>query len=194
MQTRLSRPAGMMFLMIVYEKGSKEMTAKQQYSIYAAGRGKGPVIKRFVLSQMSQLYPKGFYNEDPPDLAKFDEGYASLSNAVFLVAETASGAIAGTAAVRPYDGRFPEVQPKLGEGPVCEIVKFYVHAEHRRSGLGSRLYEAAEQFAREAGYEESYLHTSMFLPGGHPFWLSRGYNEFWRESEDIVHMIKGLWS
>jgi len=163
-----------------------------EYRIAVAGPEKRSDITKFVLALMRDLYPKGAYEENPRDLLFFEEVYARPENAVFLIAVDADGALLGTAAVRPYDRRFPEVEPTIGAGPVCEIVKFYIRPDRRRSGLGSRLYAEAERFAREAGYTESYLHTSLHLPGGYPFWLSRGYQERYWESDRIAHMSKKL--
>ncbi|XID93830.1 GNAT family N-acetyltransferase [Paenibacillaceae bacterium WGS1546] len=162
------------------------------YRIVPVDQDRSVEIKQFVMAMMSELYPKGSYYENPRDLAFFGDVYLRPTDAQFIVAEDAAGRIVGTSAVRPYDGRFSEVQPMLGSGPICEIVKFYVHPAKRKSGIGSRMYAAAERFAREAGYRESYLHTSLFLPGGYPFWQSRGYLEQYWESEEVVHMTKRL--
>ncbi|MFC5702387.1 GNAT family N-acetyltransferase [Cohnella faecalis] len=161
-----------------------------EFRILSADKGRSAEIKHFVLAMMSNLYPRGAYYENPYDLAFFEEVYIQPANANFFIAEDRKGRIVGTAAVKPYDRRFPEAEPFIGNGPVCEIVKFYIHPESRRMGIGSRLYEKAEQFAREAGYEENCLHTSLHLPGGYPFWQSRGYCERYWESERIVHMSK----
>ncbi|MBW7474013.1 GNAT family N-acetyltransferase [Paenibacillus oenotherae] len=166
------------------------MLQEMDYRIVSADADRGAEIKDFVLAQMGDLYPPGTYYENPHDLMFFEEVYIRSPNACFFIAEDASGVIIGTAAVRPYDRRFPEVEPALGSGPVCEIVKFYIHPDKRRKGIGARLYAQAERFAREAGYAESCLHTSLYLPGGYPFWQSRGYLQRYWESEVIVHMSK----
>lgn len=166
------------------------MVQETDYRIVPADKDRGAEIKDFVLTQMSGLYPQGTYYENPHDLAFFEDVYIKPANASFFIAEDNNGVIIGTAAVRPYDRRFPEVESAIGSGAVCEIVKFYIHPESRRMGVGTRLYTRAEQFAREAGYAESYLHTSTYLPGGYPFWQSRGYRERYWESEQIVHMSK----
>jgi GNAT superfamily N-acetyltransferase len=158
--------------------------------ILSAERNRIEEIKDFLFAMMSDLYPQGSYNENPNDLAFFEKVYIDPPDARFFIAEGADGRIRGTAAVRPYDRRFPEVEHAFGSGQVCEIVKFYIHPDCRRMGVGSRLYRKAEQFAREAGYEESYLHTSLYLPGGYPFWQSQNYIERYWESEQIVHMSK----
>ena len=160
------------------------------YRILAATAERQAEIKKFVLAMMSSLYPKGSYHEDPYDLAHFDDVYVRPANARFFIAVSADGATIGTASVKPYDRRFPEVESSIGNWPVCEVGKFYIHPSRRRQGVGSRLYRHAERFAREAGYGESYLHTSLYLPGGYPFWQSRGYIERYWESEQVVHMSK----
>jgi GNAT superfamily N-acetyltransferase len=147
-------------------------------------------VRAFVLGMMRDLYPPGSYYENPYDLAFFEDVYLQPANAGFFIAENDAGEIVGTAAVKPYDRRFGEVEPTLGGGPICEIAKVYLRPECRRLGIGSRLYACVEQLAREAGYAEGYLHTSLYLPGGYPFWLSRGYEVRYRESEQIAHLSK----
>jgi GNAT superfamily N-acetyltransferase len=163
-----------------------------EYRITVAMSERRNVITDFVLTMMRDLYPKGAYAADPQDLHLFEQVYVFPKNACFLIAEDVNGDLVGTAAFRPYDGRFPEMAPFLGDGLICEIVKVYIRPEWRRTGLGSRLYAQAEKMAKEAGFMESYLHTSTYLPGGYPFWKSRGYQERYWESERIVHMSKYL--
>lgn len=166
------------------------MKQRKETLIVSADAARSTEIKDFVLAMMSDLYPRGSYYENPHDLVFFKEVYIQPAHAGFFIAEDMNGCIIGTAAVRMYDRRFPELEPAFGSRSVCEIVKFYIHPDSRRMGIGSQLYVKAEQFAREAGYRESYLHISLYLPGGYPFWQSRGYSECYRESENIVHMSK----
>jgi GNAT superfamily N-acetyltransferase len=80
------------------------------------------------------------------DLREIEERYAGV-RAGFWVAE-ACGAIVGTAAIRPRDGE------------TCELKRLYVRAPFRGSGLGQRLYDHAEAFARAAGYARIWLDSS----------------------------------
>lgn len=162
------------------------------YQTIRANQEKRDEIKRFVLSVMSDLYPKGAYYENPYDLEHFEQVYVQPDNACFFIAINSEGDLIGTASVRPYDRRFKEVDRVIGAGPVCEMSRFYMHPDYRRLGIGRCLYDQAEHFAKEAGYAESYLHTSLFLPGGYPFWTTRGYRERYWESEQVVHMSKRL--
>lgn len=168
------------------------MERERAFRILSAGADKREEIKKFVLSIMSGLYPKGSYYENPHDLAFFEDVYVRPENACFFIAESESKDIIGTASIKPYDRRFPMMEAAIGTERVCEIAKFYIHPNHRRKGVGTQLYQKTEQFAWEAGYKESYLHTSIYLPGGFPFWQSCGYSERYWESDQIVHMSKKL--
>lgn len=163
----------------------------EQYAgIRVAEPGRRDEIRNFVLAMMRDLYPVGSYYENPYDLANFEEVYVQSADAKFWIAEDTGGRIIGTTAIRRYDERFPKVTSYLQGASVCEVVKCYIDPAWRRNGIGSRLYEAAESFIREAGYQESYLHTSLHLPGGYPFWKAKGYTGRYWESDEIVHMSK----
>lgn len=149
-------------------------------------------VTDFVKRMLSRLYQEGRYNPDPEDLARFMEVYIAPADACFFVAEDRLGDIIGSAAVRPYDSRFLYLHELLTEEPVCEMARFYIDDGYRRQGIGKELYAKAEAFAKEAGYKQCYLHTSVYLPGGYPFWISRGYEERFWETDQIVHMGKAV--
>ncbi|WP_248925862.1 GNAT family N-acetyltransferase [Paenibacillus hamazuiensis] len=149
-------------------------------------------IAAFVLPTMEKLYPPGAFNPDPDDLKRFAEVYVKPPDACFYVARDNGGTIIGTAAVRPYDRRFPFMNEIFGSRAVCEVTKVYIDVHLRRQGVGSALYRTVESFARQAGYEMSYLHTSTYLPGGFPFWVSRGYQICYDETDLVKHLSKLL--
>jgi putative acetyltransferase len=60
----------------------------------------------------------------------------------------ADGEVVGTVAIRPKDES------------TCEIKRLYLHPDARGGGLGQRLYEHAEAFARRAGYGRIWLDSS----------------------------------
>lgn len=80
------------------------------------------------------------------DLREAHERYAG-DRAGFWVLEDA-GEVVGTVAVRPKDER------------TCEIKRLYLRPDVRGAGLGQRLYEHAESFARRAGYARIWLDSS----------------------------------
>lgn len=80
------------------------------------------------------------------DLREAHERYAG-DRAGFWVLDD-DGEVVGTVAIRPKDER------------TCEIKRLYLRPDVRGSGLGQRLYEHAEAFARRAGYQRIWLDSS----------------------------------
>jgi putative acetyltransferase len=80
------------------------------------------------------------------DLREAHERYAG-ERAGFWVLDD-EGEVVGTVAIRPKDER------------TCEIKRLYLRPDVRGSGLGQRLFEHAEAFARRAGYERIWLDSS----------------------------------
>jgi GNAT superfamily N-acetyltransferase len=95
------------------------------------------------------------------DLREIEERYAG-AQAGFWVAE-ACGAIVGTAAIRPRDGE------------TCELKRLYVRAPFRGTGLGQRLYDYAEAFARSAGYARIWLDSSRRFAKAHRLYERNGF-------------------
>jgi GNAT superfamily N-acetyltransferase len=108
------------------------------------------------------------------DLA--DRRYAG-EDAGFWVAEV-DGAIVGTVAVRPKEGR------------TCEIKRLYLRSDMRGLGLGQALYDHAESFARAAGYERIWLDSSRRFARAHRLYERNGFvlvEQVDNEWEDSVY-------
>jgi putative acetyltransferase len=80
------------------------------------------------------------------DLHEAHERYAGDRAGLWVLDD--EGDVVGTVAIRPKDER------------TCEIKRLYLRPDVRGSGLGQRLYEHAEAFARRAGYERIWLDSS----------------------------------
>ena len=65
---------------------------------------------------------------------------------------------------------------------------------YRRHGIARKLVSIIEEFARDAGYREIYLHTHRYLESGIPFWTSLGYEITVEEDDydETTHMVKFL--
>jgi len=57
----------------------------------------------------------------------------------------------------------------------CEILGLVVDAEHRRTGAGRRLVEAAEHWAREQGLDQAGVRSNVARAESHPFYERLGY-------------------
>ena len=95
------------------------------------------------------------------DLSELAARYGS-ADAGFWVAESA-GAIIGTVAIRPKEGR------------TCELKRLYLSPSWRGQGLGQSLYSHAESFARSAGYEVIWVESSRRFGRAHRLYDRNGY-------------------
>jgi GNAT superfamily N-acetyltransferase len=95
------------------------------------------------------------------DLAAVPEHYCAPRGG-FWVAED-EGAIVGTVALRPKDAS------------TCELKRLYVRADCRGTGLGERLYQHAEAFARAGGYDRLWLDSSRRFAKAHRLYLRNGF-------------------
>lgn len=96
-----------------------------------------------------------------------DASFAEYLNGTgaFWLAES-GGQVIGCVALRSL----PEVAPKA-----CEVKRLYVRPEHRKIGAARALMDAAEAYARSAGYEAIYLDTFEDLADAVRFYERRGY-------------------
>ncbi len=95
------------------------------------------------------------------DLREVRDRYGG-GKAGFWVAER-DGIVVGTVAVRPK------------EGGACELKRLYLRPAERGTGLGQRLYEHAEAFARAAGYERIWLDSSRRFERAHRLYQRNGF-------------------
>ena len=95
------------------------------------------------------------------DLREASERYGGAA-AGFWVADDA-GVVVGTVAVRPREDR------------TCELKRLYLRPDRRGTGLGQRLYEHAEAFARAAGYERIWLDSSRRFGRAHRLYQRNGF-------------------
>lgn len=90
----------------------------------------------------------------------------SEESAIF-VAQLASGEIAG------WIGMF--VFRSIVDEPRVEISGFVVDQDLRSQGIGDKLLEAAEQWAREKGYRSIGLRCNVIRERAHAFYERHGY-------------------
>ncbi|SHJ71040.1 GNAT family N-acetyltransferase [Desulfofundulus thermosubterraneus] len=148
----------------------------------------------FAFKMIKEVYGRGIDPVWDSDLLNFEEFYLHTRGNTFLVAFNENGEIAGTLAVRRYDGRIKVLEGFYDLKATAELAKCYVDRKYRRRGIGSLLVKEAEQFCRGAGYKVIYLYTHMYLPGGYEFWHAQGFKLRLYEggSQQTVHMEKIL--
>ncbi|MCX9190365.1 GNAT family N-acetyltransferase [Carbonactinospora thermoautotrophica] len=116
------------------------------------------------------------------DILDLEAAYLRHPRQALFVAVTPQDGVVGTAAIRkggPKAPPNPEWLAARYRGPgVAQLVRVWVHREHRRRGLARSLVRAAVAWAVEAGgYDTIYLHTNASVPGAEAFWRSLGAQE-----------------
>ena len=125
------------------------------------------------------LYSPASATELEPGMREF----AAMSNAMVFVAERDDGSVCGFVEVgtRGYaDG--------CESSPVGYIEAWYVDPDVRRRGIGRALFQAAEAWARDAGYSEMGSDALLDNSVSHQAHIAIGYEEVGR----IVQFRKPL--
>lgn len=145
----------------------------------------------FVQQARAELFPKLSANGLPADLANFERVYLD-GEGCFLVARH-QGQIVASIASLPYDHRFAQLDYRGLK--TVEVVRLFVLAPFRRSGLAGGLYRELHMRAALAHVDVMYLHTHPFLPGAIEFWQRQGFAVVDIETDPVwqtTHMERRL--
>ncbi|MGH7497328.1 MAG: GNAT family N-acetyltransferase [Gemmatimonadales bacterium] len=127
-------------------------------------------IRRAVLSdaaRLAELSGDLGYPVDGEAMARRLERLLARPGESVLVAESASGAVVGW-----LHGSEQEL---LESERRCEILGLVVDPEYRGQGIGRRLVEAAERWARGLGLEQISVRSNVTRAESHAFYQRLGY-------------------
>ncbi|KHF38616.1 GNAT family N-acetyltransferase [Halalkalibacter okhensis] len=167
------------------------MLTEERVLIREVKKEEVPQVIDFVLRVFHEVYPFQLGEASKKQLLKMEEKYLNQKDALFVAAFNQSGEVIGTISVHRYDNRINTLHNRYDLSKTCEISKCYIDKNYRRYGIGTSLFQEAVRFCQtEALYETLYLHTHKFLPGGFPFWKSKGFSIVLDENieTEIVHM------
>lgn len=103
------------------------------------------------------------------DMADIPKSYLSARDSCFWVAEC-GGQVVGTV------GALPVENPPLGKKQL-QLFRLSVAVEHRGEGIGKALVRTVLQFARDQGYGEVVLDTSIMQRSAVALYLGMGFQE-----------------
>lgn len=103
------------------------------------------------------------------DMADITKSYLSACNSCFWVAES-QGQVVGTVCARPVKN------PPLGKKQL-QLFHLSVAMEHRGEGIGKALVRTVLQFARDQGYGEVVLETSIVQYSALALYLHIGFQK-----------------
>ena len=107
------------------------------------------------------------YPVEPDVIARRLARLFSCPEHLVLVAEAADNLVAGWVHAAEHD--------ILVIGRFCEILGLVVAADHRGKGIGRRLVEEVEHWARERGLDRVSVRSNVTRPESHPFYERAGY-------------------
>ena len=120
--------------------------------------------------QMAQLAGQLGYPSKPEDIARRLEGMARGKESEVYVGELPGGHIAG------WVGVF--VHRTVEADAYVEVSGLVVNDRARSQGIGWRLLERAEDWARDAGYGLVQLRSNVIRERAHAFYERHGYEHF----------------
>lgn len=150
-------------------------------------------VKKFLYDQIRIEYGIGPTPKFHYDIEGMIDYYLLPDSNNFYIALDGKRIVA-TAAVRAYDVDYELFKGVYTGDETASIWRLMVDEEYRRHGIARRLVGVMEEFARNAGYSQIYLHTHRYLESGLPFWKSLGYEITVEEDDydETTHMIKHL--
>ena|SRR5438477_5273376 len=107
------------------------------------------------------------YPVEPEVMARRLERLFSRPEHLVLVTEAANNLVVGWVHAAEHD--------ILEVGRFCEILGLVVAADHRGKGIGRRLVEEAEHWARKRGLDRVSVRSNIARTESHPFYERAGY-------------------
>lgn len=156
-------------------------------------------VRKFCLKVIKEVYGFDYrpdWHADLDSLLNENGEYSEKQNGSFYVAFDGNR-IVGTIGVKSLLSK-PSLLSKFKQykdgKDIGSIWRAYVDKKYRGKGLGKQLLDYAENFAKKAGYQKIYLHTSKTNPNAVAFWQKRGFKIILEESDpdQTIHMDKKI--
>ena len=152
-------------------------------------------IENFLFKIINEEFGYGYVPEYHRDIVNMEKYYIKPDKNAFLLAtHKNTGKLIGTIGIRAYDKHYNLFKGIYDEKKTASIWRVFIDKKYRRNGVGSKLVNSAEEFCKNKGYKNLYLHTQKTVDGSLDFWLSKGYKITADMKNELgtVHMEKTL--
>ena len=151
-------------------------------------------VQEFLFKMIKLEFGYDYVPEWHQDIVNMDEYYVNPKRNNFFVAYTETGEVIATIGIRAYDKDFPEFRHLYSNEATSSIWRLFVDRRCRRCGLASKMFDVAENFANQSGFDDIYLHTHKNLDGAIKFWTKMGFVVVWDSNDELetVHMDKKI--
>lgn len=149
-------------------------------------------IREFLFRMIKKEFGYDYVPNWHQDIMNLDEYYIDPERNAFFVAYSEDGEIIGTIGIRAYDKNFEQFKHLYSNESTSSIWRLFIDRRYRRCGLASKMFSVAENFAKDNGYNDIYLHTHKNLDGALRFWTKMGFVITLDEGDELetVHMEK----
>ncbi|MEU6880330.1 GNAT family N-acetyltransferase [Streptomyces sp. NPDC046712] len=159
-----------------------DATPDPRYTLRPAVAADVEGARRLMLDTFYRDFDYGYVPAWHGDVMDIRGTYLDDPRHVLLVA-TLNGEVVATTGIRSGGPHHPPHPRRLADRypPVttAQLVRVYVHPDHRRHGLARALVRKACDFAAATpGYDSIYLHTNVKVPGAEAFWQSMAKEVF----------------
>ena len=151
-------------------------------------------VQEFLFKMIKLEFGYDYVPEWHQDIVNMDEYYVNPKRNNFFVAYTETGEVIATIGIRAYDKDFPEFRHLYSNEATSSIWRLFVDRRCRRCGLASKMFDVAENFANQSGFDDIYLHTHKNLDGAIKFWTKMGFVVVLDSNDELetVHMDKKI--
>lgn len=151
-------------------------------------------VQKFLFKMIKNEFGYDYVPKWHQDIVNMEEYYIRPKKNNFFVAYYETGEIIATIGIRSYDKDFPEFRNLYSRKTTSSIWRLFVDRRCRRCGLASKMFHIAENFAKEVGYDDIYLHTHKNLDGALKFWTKMGFIIALDANDELqtVHMDKKI--
>lgn len=151
-------------------------------------------VQEFLFKMIKLEFGYDYVPEWHQDIVSMDEYYVNPKRNNFFVAYTETGEVIATIGIRAYDKDFPEFRHLYSNEATSSIWRLFVDRRCRRCGLASKMFDVAENFANQSGFDDIYLHTHKNLDGAIKFWTKMGFVVVLDSNDELetVHMDKKI--
>ena len=151
-------------------------------------------VQKFLFKMIKKEFGYDYVPEWHQDIVHMDEYYVNPTRNAFFVAYSEDGEIIGTIGIRAYDKNFGQFKHLYSNKTTSSIWRLFVDEKCRRCGLATKLFSIAENFAKENGFNDIYLHTHRTLDGALQYWTKMGFIIRLDEQDELetVHMDKQI--
>lgn len=152
-------------------------------------------VQKFLFSQIEREFGYGYVPEWHQDIVDLEKFYINPEKNNFFVAfDSETNDIVATIGLRAYDKDFKCLGNKYSKKSTASIWRLFVDRPYRRCGLASKMFNVAENFANECGFDNIYLHTHRTYNGALEFWTKMGFVIYLDAEDELqtVHMDKQI--